>query len=177
MIENLKILNGDISIVKILMILYLIIFTNILTVKFSEKLLYKINENIILKHIIGLITISIILSLLYSLEGKDLILYSLSIYFVFLLSTKMSSNLLIIVIIILSGFYFFDYLNDNKINEINNDNNVSKDIKNNIITSKIKNKRNITLMTLFIIVSGSLFYENKKIDQYGGLFSINEFLN
>ncbi len=93
MIENLKIFNGDISIVKILMILYLIVFTNTLTVKFSEKLLYKINENIILKHIIGLITISIVLSLLYSLEGKDLILYSILIYFVFLLSTKMSSNL------------------------------------------------------------------------------------
>ena len=107
MIENLKFLNGDISIVKILMILYLIVFTNTLTVKFSEKLLYKINQNVILKHIVGLITIGVVLSLLYSLEGKDLILYSLLIYFAFLLSTKMSSDLLIIAIVILSGLYFF----------------------------------------------------------------------
>jgi len=177
MIENLKFLNGDISIIKILMILYLIIFTNTFAIKFSEKLLYKINENIILKHIIGLITISIVLSLLYSLEGKDLILYSLLIYFVFLLSTKMSSDLLIIVIVLLTGLYLFDYFNDKKINQINNDNNISKDIKNNIITNKKNNKRNITLMTLFIIVCGSLIYENKKVGQYGGSYSLHKFLN
>ena len=166
MIENLKLINGEISIVKILIILYLIVFTNTLTVKFGEKLLYKINENIILKHIIGLITIGIILSLLYSLEGKDLILYSLLIYFAFLLSTKMSSDLLIIAIVILAVLYFFDYFNDKKINQLNNDNNVSKEIKNNIITNKKNNKRNITLMTLFVVVCGSLIYENKKVGQY-----------
>lgn len=177
MIENLKFLNGEISIIKILMILYIIVFTNILTLKFGEKLLYKINENIILKHIIGLITIGIILSLIYSLEGKDLILYSLLIYFVFLLSTKMSSELLIIVIILLAGLYFYDYFNDKKINQLNNDDNVSNDIKNNIITNKKNNKRNITLMTLFIVICGSLIYENKKVSQYGGSFSLNKFLN
>jgi len=177
MIENLKFLNGEISIIKILMILYLIVFTNTLTVKFGEKLLYKINENIILKHIIGLITIGIILSLLYSLEGKDLILYSLLIYFAFLLSTKMSSDLLIIAIVILAGLYFFDYFNDKKINQLNNDNNVSKEIKNNIIKNKKNNKRNITLMTLFVVVCGSLIYENKKVGQYGGSFNLDKFLN
>lgn len=177
MIENLKLINGEISIVKILIILYLIVFTNTLTVKFGEKLLYKINENIILKHIIGLITIGIILSLLYSLEGKDLILYSLLIYFAFLLSTKMSSDLLIIAIVILAGLYFFDYFNDKKINQLNNDNNVSKEIKNNIITNKKNNKRNITLMTLFVVVCGSLIYENKKVGQYGGSFNLDKFLN
>lgn len=177
MIENLKFLNGDISIVKILMILYLIVFTNTLTVKFSEKLLYKINENIILKHIIGLITIGIILSLIYSLEGKDLILYSILIYFVFLLSTKMSSDLLIIAIVVLAGLYFFDYFNDKKINQIQNDNNVSNNTKNNIIINKKNNKRNITLMTLFIVVCGSLIYENKKVGQYGGSFCLDKFLN
>lgn len=177
MIENLKFLNGDISILKILMILYLIVFTNTLTVKFGEKLLYKINENIILKHIVGLITIGIILSLIYSLEGKDLILYSILIYFVFLLSTKMSSDLLIIAIVVLAGLYFFDYFNDKKINQINNDNNLSNEIKNNIIVNKKNNKRNITLMTLFVVVCGSLIYENKKVGQYGGSFSLNKFLN
>jgi hypothetical protein len=177
MIENFKILNGDISLIKIIMILYLIVFTNTITMKFSNKILNNINQNILLKHIVGLITISIILSLLYNLEGKDLIMYSIIIYVVFLLSTKIPTNFVIIFIIILSGLYFFNYFNDKKIIQINNDSSVNDDLKNNIIQNKKNFNKNITLFTLFIVIGGSLLYENKKINQYGGKFTLNQFLN
>lgn len=177
MFDNLKFLSGDVSIIKILMILYLIIFTNVISNKFSEKITNKINETIVLKHVIGLITIGIILSLLHSFDGKELLLYSIMIYFVFLLSTKISTDYIITFVVILSGLYFFDYFNNKKIHQISIDENISTDIKNKIFNNKKNNKKYITMLTIFTAICGSLMYENRKVHQYGGNFSLNKFLN
>ena len=176
-LESLNFLNGDISIIKILSILYLFIFANVLSQKINEKIAYKLNENILLKHIIGLITIGIILSLIYDLSQKDLIFYSILIYFIFLLSTKISSQLIGVVIIILSGVYFYDYFMDSKINQVKNDNLIDINKKNSIITDKKNKKRNITLFMILVVVAGSLLYENEKVNQLGGSFSFNKFIN
>ena len=64
---------NNISISKTLMILYLIIFTNIISHKISDKIYQRVESNLIIKHIIGLITVGVILSLLYTLNYKELI--------------------------------------------------------------------------------------------------------
>ena len=175
--SNLNFLNGEISIIKIIMILYLFIFANILSTKINEKIIYKINENNILKHIIGLITIGIILSLLYNLSNNELLLYSILIYFVFLLSTKMSKDLVIIMIIVLSALYFYDYFVETKINQVQNDIILDNNNKNILIQNNKNIKKNITLFTIIIVILGSLLYENKKINQYGGEFTLTKFLD
>jgi hypothetical protein len=169
--------ENNISVIKILMILYLFIFTNVLSTKINEKIIYKLNQNFILKHIIGLITIGILLSLVYNLSGLELLKFSILIYFIFLLSTKMSSDLIIITIVILSGLYFYDHFNEKKINQVKSDNIINNDKKNIILNNKNNIRKNITLFTIVLVIIGSLLYEDKKVSQYGGSFSLMKFLN
>ncbi len=177
MLENFNFLNGEVSIIRIIMIIYLFILANTLSSRVSEKIMYKLNERYILKHFIGVITIGILLSLVYSLNYKDLIFYSLLIYFIFLLSTKISSELIVMIVTILGGLYFYDYFIDSKISQVHNDKIIDNYKKNMIIADKKDKKKNISLFMIAIIICGSLLYENKKQGQFGGNFSMWRFLN
>lgn len=177
LLKNFKLLNGEISVVKVLMLLYLLIMTNIMSKNINNKIELIIKNNKYLKHLLGLITLSILLSLIYNLSDTDLILYSIVLYFVFLLSTKISSKYIIILLLLLSIIYFYDYFNEKKIKEIKIDTILNENEKNTIIENKKINTRNITISVLSVIICGSLLYENKKINQFGGNFELNNFLN
>ncbi len=177
LLENFKLLNGEISVIKVLMLFYLLITMNIMSKNINNKIETIIKDNIYLKHLLGLITVMILLSLIYNLTSTDLILYSIILYFVFLLSTKISSKYVIVLLLILAVIYFYDYFNEKKIKEIQIDTILNKNEKNNIIENKKINSRNVTIGTIFVILCCSLLYENKKINQFGGDFELNKFLN
>lgn len=176
--DNLSFLNGNISIIKIIMILYLFVFANIISSKINKKIVDNINESFIVKHLVGIITIAVLLSLLYdNLNIIKLLFYSITIYFVFLLSTKVSTKYVAIPAIILLGIYFINYFNDNKLKDIKNDKSIDFEKKENMINI-IQNK-NIH-MTLFYIVAvaiGAFFYDENKSIQFGGSYSLVKLLD
>jgi len=119
-------LNNDISVVKLVMILYLFIFANIISTKINTKIVDRIEQNIIVKHIVGLITVGVLLSLVYnSIPLKDLILYSVIIYVVFLLSTKISKNYVLLGLLVLVGVYFLSTETENRIKSVKKDQSIN----------------------------------------------------
>lgn len=160
------------------MILYLFVFANIISSKINKKIVDNINESFIVKHLVGIITIAVLLSLLYdNLNITKLLFYSITIYFVFLLSTKISTKYVAITAIILFGIYFINYFNDNKLKDIKNDKSIDFKKKENVIDI-IQNK-NIH-MTLFYIVAvaiGAFFYDENKAIQFGGSYSLVKLLD
>ena len=54
-------LNNDISVIKLVMILYLFVFENVISTKINTKLVERIEKNLMIKHIVVLITIGVLL--------------------------------------------------------------------------------------------------------------------
>ena len=176
MFQDLKILNGDVSLTNILMLFYLLVSANILSKKISTKIELELESNILLKHILGIITLSIILNFLYELKTSELILYSVLIYFIFLLSTKISSNLSLLMLAVIFIIYYYEDYNKNKIVSIKNTSIEIQEKDNNIYKIK-NNNRNAIIILIISIIGGSLLYEDKKANQFGGNFELNKFLS
>jgi len=170
--------NQDISIIKTIMIMYLFIFANVISTKINTKIIERIEENIIIKHIIGLITVGVILSLVYkNLCPKRIITYSIIIYFIFILSTKVPKKYILLSVILLMGFYFMNYFTENKLYNIKKDKSINLKNKENSINHLEKKCNTMTFVYIFAILAGSLLYDEKKYNQYGGSYSLSKFLN
>jgi len=171
-------LNNDISIVKLVMILYLFVFANVISTKINSKIVDRIEKNVMIKHIVGLITVGVLLSLVYNnIPLKHLILYSVIIYVVFLLSTKISKNYVVLGLLILVGVYFLSAETDNRINGIKNDQSININDKVKLIKHLESKNNKITYFYIFAAVIGSLMYDEKKHIQMGGSYDLMKFLN
>ena len=171
-------LNNDISVIKLVMILYLFVFANVISTKINTKLVERIEKNVMVKHIVGLITIGVLLSLVYnSIPLKDLILYSIIIYVVFLLSTKISKNYVLLGLLLLVGVYFLSAESENRIKGIKNDQSINIDEKVKLIKHLEGKNNKITYFYIFAVVIGSLMYDEKKNVQMGGSYDLMKFLN
>ncbi len=171
-------LNNDISIVKLVMILYLFVFANVISTKINTKIIDRIEKNIMIKHIVGLITVGVLLSLVYNnIPLKHLILYSVVIYVVFLLSTKISKNYVVLGLLILVGVYFLSAETDNRIKGIKNDQSINVNDKVKLIKHLESKNNKITYFYIFVVVIGSLMYDEKKYVQMGGSYDLMKSLN
>jgi hypothetical protein len=170
--------NLNFPIVKIVMIMYLFVFANAMSTRINQRIVDKIESNHIAKHLIGLITIAVILSLFNStMPIKELAFYSIAIYVVYLLSTKVSRNLLLACILILAGLYFMSYVNDKRLRYIKLDQTLSG-IKKEELIAQLENKNKyLSGGYIAAVVIGSLFYEQKKSGQFGGSYSLVKFFD
>jgi len=170
-------INLDISPLKILMILFLLMLSHGSLIK-HNNLSYMIENNNIVKHITIIITIAVIISLLYNgIPLLELIFYSIILYIIYVLSLKIDKKYVLLFGIVLSILYFIDYNNRHDIQVIKNDTNIKHNKKDKMIDEI--NKKNICLVGAFVIlvIAGSLTYDNKKHSQYGGSYSLSKFLN
>lgn len=170
-------INLNISPIKILVLFYLLLMSNLITQKLNKHIIEKLNNNKILQHILGIITILVILCLVYdNMNIYDIVIYTFVIYFVFVLSTKLNQNVLLFSIMLLVLFFLKEYYNNNKINLIIKDENLDGFAK----EKKIKQieKENITLNVIYglVVIGGSLLYDDKKYKQYGGNYTLKKFL-
>jgi hypothetical protein len=171
-------LNNDISVIKLIMILYLFVFANVISTKINTKIIDRIEQNVMIKHIVGLITVGVLLSLIYnSIPIKDLILYSIVIYVVFLLSTKISKNYVLLGLLVLVGVYFLSTETENRIKGIKNDQSININDKAKLIRHLESKNNKITYFYIFVVVVGSLMYDEKKNIQMGGSYDLMKFLN
>jgi hypothetical protein len=151
--------------------------SNFITSKLNKHLIEHINNNKITQHLLGIITILVILCLVYNnLNIYDMVIYTFVIYFVFVLSTKLNQNVLLISIILLLLFFIKEYYNNKKINLIIKDENIDGITKEKRII-KIE-KENFTLNVIYglVVIGGALLYDDKKYNQYGGNYTFRKFL-
>jgi len=170
-------INLNISPIKILMLFYLLLMSNLITQKINKHIIEKLNNNKLLQHIVGIITILVILCLVYdNMNIYDMVIYTFVIYFVFVLSTKLNQNVLLFSIMLLILFFLKEYYNNNKINLIIKDNSIDG-IQKEIRIKQIE-KENITLNVIYglVVIGGALLYDDKKYKQYGGNYTLKKFL-
>jgi hypothetical protein len=167
--ENIKKFNGSI-IIKSFLLFYLINLNspnNLL----SKQMNNFIQDNRMIDHIIKFITLYVLMILLDVTNNHIYaLMYSITIYFWFIFSTKLDIHLNLIVLAIL----FFSFLNNNRLNEYINDimeDKILTDENKKIIINNQKNySMEILIIILLITCTGNILYSNRKELQYGGGF-------
>jgi hypothetical protein len=170
-------INLDISPIKILMILYLLMLSHGSLIK-HNNLSYMIENNNIVKHITIFIAIAVIISLIYNgLPIIELLFYSFIIYIIYILSIKLDKKYVLIFGLLLVVIYFVDYYNRHNIQLIKQDKNIN--LKNKDKEIETIQRKNILMMGLFavLVVAGSLRYDDKKNIQYGSGYDMSKFLD
>jgi len=169
-------INLDISLIKILMILYLLMLSHSSLIK-HNNLSYMIENNNIVKHITIFIAICVIMSLIYNgIPLSQMLFYSFIIYILYILSLKIDKKYVLIYGLIIVIIYFIDYYYRHNIEIVKKDKNINLKTKDKEI--EFLHKKNIMIMGLLIIliIAGSIKYDDKKYIQYKNDYNIYKFL-
>jgi hypothetical protein len=167
----------DASMPKALIILYILIGNSLMQPLLSKQWISLVEHNRNVQHIVALTTLILSLAMLFdNLSNHKIILYSIICYTLFIFTTKMDIqfNLIIITLIIIIFFY------ERNINQNSKkvfDDKILTDIeKDKIVQNNKKNKLYFTLVLICLTILGTLMYSHKKEVQYGGGYSILNFL-
>lgn len=171
-------MDQNISIVKILLLFNVLISGSLLKPLLSKQWNEMVQNNRLIQHIIGLTTMITLVTLIS--EGHSgylhIIAYSLAGYLWFILSTKMDIHWNIMVMILLLGSYLYENSLKVKDNKTDEDKVLSEEEKN-IIKNKNSDKNMyVVIGALSAILFGVYMYSNKKEVQYGGGYSLVNFL-
>ena len=162
---------NNMSLNKVLFIFYLLMMTT------SNKLISKqmrdyINDNRYIQHILGFLTLIVLITLIGGIEIRSAIIYALIGYVWFIFSTKLDIHWNIIIIILL----FVGYIFENNINlqeqNIKTDNNLTNELKEQLIKDNITKKTLLFGSVILVTIFGTLLYSKKKHVQYGGGYDI-----
>jgi|SaaInlStandDraft_4_1057021.scaffolds.fasta_scaffold03343_5 hypothetical protein len=166
------------SITKNLLLFYLLINSSLLQPLLSKQWVETVQENRIIKHILGLTTIFTLILLMS--DGSDdyasMVAVAALGYVWFLFSTKMDIHLNIIIIMLLLGSVIYDSKTKKENNQIEDDKNITDHMKDSLIAQNDKNGKYVMFGIMGIIVSFMLLYSNKKEVQHGGGYSAVNFL-
>lgn len=169
--------NKDISLSKAILFFYLFIASNYIKDLYAGQLKDYIKQNRFAQHVIGFITmIIIIINIGKVKEPKNAVFYATISYIIFVLSTKLDLEWNIAIVILLTIGYIYETKMYNKETESYNDQSLEDKDKDKI---KNSNKRMMSLIInsiLIIIAIGVFRYVNKKQIQYGGNFDEVTFL-
>jgi hypothetical protein len=178
MFDNILEEKYEMSLAKIMLIFYILASSSALFPLLSKQLKESVENNRFVRHIIGFTTI-LALVLLVS-NGKfstlRIMIYTGIAYLWFILSTKIDLQWNVMIIVSLLAFLL--YQNDilNTTEHIDNNVNLSSEEKNNIIKTNKNNYVYITGVIILATIAGTLLYTEKKEQQYGGGYSLFNFL-
>lgn len=170
---NLNILNQDgsqnISLLRALLLFYIIIASNFTGGLFSKQLRTFFEESRLAQHLIGFIMMLVIVMLIGGINDTyRAVMYSLIGYIWFILTGKLDIHWnIIIILLLLFGFFYESKLNEKEQNTLK-DPNLTEEQKRVVINNNSKYKMYVVLAILSVTVIGTLLYLNKKVDQYGG---------
>lgn len=168
----------ELSLSKILLLFFFTSTSTALYPLLSKQLKYTLDNNRYSQHVLGILTLLSLI--LMTSDGKmdtvRIILYTIIGYFWFVLTAKL--DLQWSVIVWCSMMIFFIFQNQIKFYErqIEKDKNLSDHKKNILIKEKKKNYINITASIIIVTIIGTLLYNNKKEGQYGGGYSLFNYL-
>lgn len=170
--------SGDLSVVKILLSFFIISSSSALFPLLSKQMKDMLQNNRIAQHLLGIL-VMMSLVILYSNGDfciQRIIMYTSICYLTFILATKM--DLQFSLMLMLSFLLVLLYQNTikNEETKIINDNILTPNEKNTAIKNKKKYYLHFTGFTLLIVIFGTILYSNKKEIQYGGGYSIFNYL-
>lgn len=176
-------MNLNLSIGKILLIIYIIISSSYCSNIFSNGLKQAIESNRYAQHLILLLLIMSLMILfgnpfntgITSNNTLNVIIMSLLVYGWFILTTKLDLAWNIGIIILLAIYFLYESNSVNELNFILKDNNVQQENKNILLNNFINNQNYILLALFGITLTGTMFYSSEKQVQYGGGFSFSKF--
>lgn len=165
------------SLAKVLLLFYLFIANNYTNKLYSGQLTDYISSNRYVQHIIGLITMLVLLNLVADVEDPyELIVFSIVLYLWFIITTKMDLKWSLgIICFMIVGYIFESYMQSVE-HRHNKDQALGDDFRRKIKHNHKKCKAVIVIILLIITLFGSSLYFHKKMDQYGGDFDANKFL-
>lgn len=170
--------NNEFSLGKIILIFFILSSSSALFPLLSKQWKKTLEEDRIAQHILAIL-IMLTLTILVS-NGKfclqRIFIYTILGYLLFLFSTKMDLHFTIIILTLLLGFYLYQNIIQNENDKINDDK-ILTDIEKKELQNK--KKENYTYLLggiVLMIVSGTILYSNKKETQYGGGYSLLNFL-
>jgi hypothetical protein len=173
-LEKMNNLSGLIE-YKALFVLYLIIAANFLAQTFGCKTQYLLNNNMYVKHLIGLFTLFFFVTLLSPVNqniDSDENLYfkkigiTVLLYVLFLLSTR-TKGLFFNIFLSLIGF---NYILNTYADSLN------KDIHKEKIEKIRKVAKIFGRLSIVVLVIGVVFYYQEKKKEYHGEFKISKFI-
>jgi hypothetical protein len=169
--------NSRISMTKAILIFYLVIGNNFTADLYSGQLVDFIRTNRIAKHLIGLMTMILIITHMGGINNpSSATVYSLFSYALFLLTTKMDLKWSITTL----GLFMLGYLYENKLvdkeKSSSSDKSLEKKDKRRIKNRHDIIKGSIVMSIIGITLMGMYQYFNKKQIQYGGQFDSIKFV-
>ena len=170
--------NKDFSLNKIILAFYILISSSALFNLLSKQWKKTLENDRIAQHLLAIMTM-LSLTILVSngqFSIQRIFVYTAIAYMWFIFSTKMDIHFNIIMIGSLIAFYLYQNTVQNENAKIKEDTNLSEDEKLKIQQNKKNNYVYLTGAILLITLAGTIFYSNKKEVQYGGGYSLMNFL-
>jgi hypothetical protein len=165
----------DVPVIKILLLYYALIASRDIHPLLSKQLKEGLESSRISQHIVGIMTLLIIISFQKELTPK-VIMYTVIGYLWFILSSKMDLHWTVTVLLMMVLGYFYETKLDNKIYLIKNDNIIDTDEKYKLIKDIQIKKYYLYGIIFSTTVFGSWLYSNRKELQYGGKYNLANFL-
>jgi len=169
--------ESGISLVKLLLIYYLI---NITTGSplLSKRLTEFIDENRLVKHLIGFITVIVLITLLQTenISNSEIFVYAFLCYSWFILATKLNIHLNLILVLCLLMGYMYENMIRNKDIDVLVDKVLTDEEKTKIVQTNETLKKYVMWGLVALTTVGVYFYSEKKEVQYGGGYDLVTFL-
>lgn len=161
--------QSNISISRALLIFYVLIASHFTTDLFAKQFKKFLGDNRIAQHVIGYITMLIIIMNVAGIQDtKPAMLYSLIAYIWFIFTTKLDLQWnMIIVLLLLFGFLYENQLLKKEKIALTDKALNSEDIKK-IGEKHNKYKTYLVIAVMLITLVGTILYANKKWSQYDG---------
>lgn len=169
---------NNVSITKILLLFYILIGNSLLQPLLSKQWITTVKNDRLIQHVIGLTTM-LTLAILVSEETEEysnLIMYTIIGYVWFIFSTKMDVHFNVMIIVLLLANYMYDNYLVQQNKKILTDNVMSDDMKNILVTRNNERSHYMMFSIMAFIVAGMFMYSGKKEVQYGGGYSLVNFL-
>lgn len=170
--------DGDFSLNKIVLAFYILISSPVLFNLLSKQWKKTLDNDRIAQHLLAITTL-LSLTILIS-NGKfsiqRIFVYTFIAYLWFIFSTKMDIHFNIIMFGSLMAFYLYQNTVENENKKIQDDKILSENEKTDIQKNKKNSYIYLTTAILLLTLFGTLFYANKKEVQYGGGYSMLNFL-
>lgn len=164
-------------IISPLLLFYVIIMANYSKELISKQVKSYIKSNRLVQHLIGFITMVILISVIGTeLNVNSIIFYSVIGYILFIFSTKLDIDWNLIFIVLLFIWYLYDRHIQTSEKQLMNDPNVEMKNKLEIKETNYKHEIYATIAIIAVILTGTLLYSCKKIEQYGGSHNMITYL-
>jgi len=163
---------------KSFLLIYLVSLSGFTTTLVNNKLKQKIAENRFAQHLVGVITVLVLVNLLGVDRLDKLIPSSIFIYLGFILTTKLSLNINIIMLLLFLIGYIFEIKFNRKIKILKED----QFINQNMINKKIIEQNKIRFVFGFILITTVVYgcvdnYTKKELELEGGFNPIRFFMD